>query len=59
MYTMFKRGFIEQATHEEIRELLEKKRWSFILADPTADSLRWTFTSMIAMAHMQKPVIFR
>jgi len=38
--TLEERGFIEQMTHEELRDLLSKESVSFYIGfDPTADSL--------------------
>ncbi len=50
------RGFIEQTTHEEIRELLGKEKVTFYIGfDATADSLTaGHFLTIMAMKHMQK-----
>lgn len=50
------RGFIEQTTHEEIRELLGKEKVTFYIGfDATADSLTaGHFLTVMAMMHMQK-----
>lgn len=50
------RGFIEQTTHEEIRELLGKESVTFYIGfDATADSLTaGHFLTVMAMMHMQK-----
>jgi len=55
--TLKKRGFIEQATHEEeIRDLLGKEKITFYIGfDPTADSLTvGHFLTVMAMTHMQR-----
>lgn len=54
---LVKRGYIEQATHEdEIREILEKEKVTFYIGfDPTADSLTaGHFLTVMAMSHLQK-----
>jgi len=50
------RGFIEQYTHEEIRELLGKESVTFYIGfDATADSLTaGHFLTVMAMMHMQR-----
>ena len=50
------RGFIEQTTHEELRELLGKEKVTFYIGfDATADSLTaGHFLTIMAMMHMQK-----
>ncbi len=50
------RGFIEQTTHEEVRELLGKEKVTFYIGfDATADSLTaGHFLTVMAMMHMQK-----
>ena len=50
------RGFIEQTTHEEIRDLLGKEKVTFYIGfDATADSLTaGHFLTVMAMMHMQK-----
>ena len=50
------RGFIAQATHEELRELLGKEKVTFYIGfDATADSLTaGHFLTIMAMMHMQK-----
>ncbi|MDD3173883.1 MAG: tyrosine--tRNA ligase [Herbinix sp.] len=50
------RGFIEQTTHEEIREILGKESVTFYIGfDATADSLTaGHFLTVMAMMHMQK-----
>jgi tyrosyl-tRNA synthetase len=50
------RGFIEQCTHEEVRELLGKESVTFYIGfDATADSLTaGHFLTIMAMMHMQR-----
>jgi tyrosyl-tRNA synthetase len=50
------RGFIEQTTHEEIREILGKESVTFYIGfDATADSLTaGHFLTVMAMMHMQR-----
>jgi tyrosyl-tRNA synthetase len=50
------RGYIEQETHEGLREWFEKEKVSFYIGfDPTADSLHvGHFVSMMVASHMQK-----
>lgn len=50
------RGFIEQCTHEEVRELLGKESVTFYIGfDATADSLTaGHFLTVMAMMHMQR-----
>lgn len=53
---LLERGFIEQTTHDEIRELLGKEKVTFYIGfDATADSLTaGHFLTIMAMMHMQK-----
>ena len=57
------RGYIEQVTHEGLRDWFEKEKVSFYIGfDPTADSLHvGHFVSMMVASHMQqaghKPII--
>lgn len=57
------RGYIEQVTHEGLREWFEKEKVTFYIGfDPTADSLHvGHFVSMMVASHMQraghKPII--
>ena len=50
------RGYIEQVTHEGLRDWFEKEKVSFYIGfDPTADSLHvGHFVSMMVASHMQK-----
>ncbi len=50
------RGFIEQCTHEELREILGKESVTFYIGfDATADSLTaGHFLTVMAMMHMQR-----
>lgn len=50
------RGFIEQCTHDEVRELLGKEKVTFYIGfDATADSLTaGHFLTVMAMMHMQR-----
>lgn len=50
------RGYIEQVTHEGLREWFEKEKVSFYIGfDPTADSLHvGHFVSMMVASHMQR-----
>ena len=54
--TLMKRGYFEQVTHEELRDVLGKECVPFYIGfDPTADSLHvGHFIAMMFMAHMQK-----
>ena len=54
--TLTKRGFIEQVTHEELRDLLGKESVPFYIGfDPTADSLHiGHFISLMVASYMQK-----
>ena len=50
------RGYIEQVTHEGLRDWFEKEKVAFYIGfDPTADSLHvGHFVSMMVASHMQK-----
>ena len=50
------RGFIQQISHEEIRDILGKEKVTFYIGfDATADSLHvGHFVQLMAMAHMQR-----
>ena len=54
--TLMERGYIEQVTHEELKDLLGSKRVPFYIGfDPTADSLHiGHFISLMVASHMQK-----
>ena len=54
--TLEERGYIEQITHEGLREWFEKEKVSFYIGfDPTADSLHvGHFVSAMVASHMQK-----
>ena len=54
--TLTKRGFVEQVTHEELRDLLGKESVPFYIGfDPTADSLHiGHFISLMVASYMQK-----
>ena len=54
--TLMERGYIEQVTHEELRDLLGKEKVPFYIGfDPTADSLHiGHFISLMVASHMQK-----
>ena len=54
--TLEERGYIEQVTHEGLREWFEKEKVSFYIGfDPTADSLHvGHFVSAMVASHMQK-----
>ncbi len=54
--TLEKRGYIEQVTHEGLKEWFEKEKVSFYIGfDPTADSLHvGHFVSMMVASIMQK-----
>ena len=53
---LMERGYIEQITHEEIKDVLDSKQIPFYIGfDPTADSLHvGHFVSMMVASHMQK-----
>ena len=53
---LMKRGYIEQITHEELKDTLNNEHIPFYIGfDPTADSLHvGHFVSMMVAAHMQK-----
>ena len=53
---LMERGYIEQITHEEIKDVLDNKQIPFYIGfDPTADSLHvGHFVSMMVASHMQK-----
>lgn len=53
---LMERGYIEQVTHEEIKDVLDNKHIPFYIGfDPTADSLHvGHFVSMMVASHMQK-----
>ena len=53
---LIERGYIEQITHEEIKDVLDNKHIPFYIGfDPTADSLHvGHFVSMMVASHMQK-----
>ena len=53
---LMERGYIEQVTHEEIKDVLDNNSISFYIGfDPTADSLHGGhFVSMMVAGHMQK-----
>ena len=61
--TLMKRGYFEQVTHEELRDVLGKECVPFYIGfDPTADSLHiGHFISLMVASHMQraghKPII--
>ena len=54
--TLTERGFVEQTTHEELRDLLGKESVPFYIGfDPTADSLHiGHFISLMVASYMQK-----
>ncbi len=54
--TLMERGYIEQTTHEELRDLLGKESVPFYIGfDPTADSLHiGHFISLMVASQMQK-----
>ncbi len=54
--TLVERGYIEQVTHDELRDLLGKEKVPFYIGfDPTADSLHiGHFISLMVASHMQK-----
>ena len=54
--TLMERGYIEQVTHEELRDMLGKESVPFYIGfDPTADSLHiGHFISLMVASHMQK-----
>ncbi len=53
---LMERGYIEQITHEEIKDVLDNNQIPFYIGfDPTADSLHvGHFVSMMVASHMQK-----
>lgn len=53
---LMKRGYIEQYTHEELKDVLANEHIPFYIGfDPTADSLHvGHFVSLMVAAHMQK-----
>ena len=53
---LMERGYIEQITHEEIKDVLDNSSIPFYIGfDPTADSLHvGHFVSMMVASHMQK-----
>ena len=53
---LMERGYIEQITHEEIKDILDNSSIPFYIGfDPTADSLHvGHFVSMMVASHMQK-----
>ena len=53
---LMERGYIEQITHEEIKDILDNSSIPFYIGfDPTADSLHvGHFVSMMLASHMQK-----
>lgn len=53
---LMERGYIEQITHEELKDTLNNKHIPFYIGfDPTADSLHvGHFVSMMVASHMQK-----
>jgi len=53
---LMKRGYIEQITHEELKDTLNNEHIPFYIGfDPTADSLHvGHFVSMMVASHMQK-----
>ncbi len=53
---LVERGYIEQITHEELKDVLNNKSVPFYIGfDPTADSLHvGHFVSMMVASHMQK-----
>ena len=53
---LMERGYIEQVTHEEIKDVLDNSSIPFYIGfDPTADSLHvGHFVSMMVAGHMQK-----
>lgn len=54
--TLMERGYIEQITHEELKDILGKESVPFYIGfDPTADSLHiGHFISLMVASHMQK-----
>ena len=50
------RGFIQQVSHPELKDILENEKVTFYIGfDPTADSLHvGHFLQLMAMAHMQR-----
>ena len=53
---LMERGYIEQVTHEELKDILDNSHIPFYIGfDPTADSLHvGHFVSMMVASHMQK-----
>ena len=53
---LMERGYIEQITHEEVKDVLDNSSIPFYIGfDPTADSLHvGHFVSMMVASHMQK-----
>lgn len=53
---LMERGYVEQITHEELKDTLNNEKVSFYIGiDPTADSLHiGHFISLIVASHMQK-----
>lgn len=53
---LLERGFIEQTTHEELRDIMGKEKLTFYIGfDATADSLTaGHFLTVMAMMHMQQ-----
>ena len=53
---LMERGYIEQITHEELKDVLDNSHIPFYIGfDPTADSLHvGHFVSMMVASHMQK-----
>ena len=53
---LMERGYVEQITHEELKDTLNNEHISFYIGiDPTADSLHvGHFVSMMVASHMQK-----
>ena len=53
---LMERGYVEQITHEELKDTLNNEHISFYIGiDPTADSLHvGHFMSLIVASHMQK-----
>ncbi len=53
---LMERGYIEQVTHEELKDVLDNSSIPFYIGfDPTADSLHvGHFVSMMVASHMQK-----
>lgn len=55
---LMERGYVEQITHEELKDTLNNEHISFYIGiDPTADSLHvGHFMSLIVASRMQKQV---